>query len=62
MDGNAPAPRHGHRTPAEIAEDEVLSALRGEAPDVMSQVRVLPERCKRVTVPDSRSEGRKEDR
>jgi hypothetical protein len=23
-------PRHGHRTPSELAEDEILSALRGD--------------------------------
>lgn len=61
MNGTETTPRHGHRTPAEIAEDEVLAALRGEARDAMPEARVLPERCKRVVVSDGVPRSRKEE-
>ena len=32
IDGGAP--RHGHRTPAEIAEDEIMAVFRGESCEV----------------------------
>ena len=41
-------PRHGHRTPSELAEDEILSALHGD----YCAMPALPEQ----TGPTSRSE------
>lgn len=34
MGFNDGGPRHGHRTPAELAEDDSIQALRGERYDV----------------------------
>ena len=52
------APRHGrHRTPSEIADDEVLAALRGETPDSMRRIRALPDRCKRVMMAGGNAEA-----
>lgn len=54
---NGTAPRHGHRTPSEIADDEVLAALRGETPDSMRRIRALPDRCKRVMMASRDASG-----
>jgi hypothetical protein len=53
------SPRHGHRTPAELAEDEVIAALRGEAREVFIPDDVLPDRTRRVRLRtgDSKSIG-----
>ena len=43
-------PRHGHLSPAELAEDVILAALRGEAPFISA----LEPLSKRGTDPDCR--------
>lgn len=47
MNHDGGAPRHGHRSPAEIAEDEVLAVLRGDACDVPEYDAVTPARARR---------------
>lgn len=46
MDIGEGAPRHGHRTPAEIAEDEVVAALRGDGYDVLGTDGAMQERSR----------------
>lgn len=48
MNSYGVAPRHGHRTPAELAEDEIIAALRGDTCGVPNVDGVLPDRRRRV--------------
>lgn len=48
------APRHGHRTPAELAEDEFIEALRGDASRIRFVQRLGPDRHEVVTLHSSR--------
>lgn len=48
------APRHGHRTPAELAEDEFIEALRGDASRIRFVKRSAPDRHEVVTLHSSR--------
>jgi hypothetical protein len=47
-------PRHGHRSPAELAEDEILAAMRGDGPTCPNRLRYTPERREAVTLDSSR--------
>ena len=42
-------PRHAHRSPAELAEDEILAALRGD-------LRSMPEEFRETDADDKRIE------
>ena len=47
-------PRHGHRTPAELADEEILSALRGDGVVNPDSKRCSPDRHEVVTLHSSR--------
>ena len=47
-------PRHSHRTPAELAEDEGIAALRSDAPAEAAVKKCSPDRYKVVTLHSSR--------
>lgn len=47
-------PRHGHRTPAELADDEILSAMRGDGAVYLDGRRCSPDRHEAVTLHSSR--------
>lgn len=47
-------PRHGHRTPAELADDEIRAAMRGEGVVGPARKRCSPDRHQPVTLHSSR--------
>lgn len=47
-------PRHGHRTPAELVDDEILSAMRGDGAMNPDRRRCSPDRHEVVTLHSSR--------
>jgi hypothetical protein len=54
MSFDASTTRHGRRTPAEIAEDETIAALRGDASRIRFVERLRPTRHAGVTAHSSR--------
>jgi hypothetical protein len=54
MNAEGGNPRHGHRTPAELAEDEVLAALRDDGCEFPWNHRRTQAMMKRVMLPAKR--------
>jgi hypothetical protein len=54
MNSDGVAPRHGHRTPAELAEDEIIAAMRGDGCGVPLVDGVPPDRMRHIFTCTSR--------